>query len=68
MNRDDRMSFCKDALAEVEKVKIALEQSHSYVDRWTTCIDPLDLQLPSKYEDISSLSEEQLQARVSDLQ
>ena len=68
LNRDDRMSFCKNALAKVDKVKIALEQSQSYVDRWTRCTDSLDLQLPSMCEDISSLSKEQLQARISDLQ
>ena len=39
LNRDDRMSFCEDASAEVEKVKIELEHYQSYVDRWTICTD-----------------------------
>jgi len=68
LNRDDRMSFCKDALAEVENVKTALEQSQSFVDKWTTCPDSVDLQLPAICEDIGALSGEQLQVRVSDLQ
>ena len=68
LNHDDRMSFCEDALAEVEKVKIALEQYQSYVDRWTTCTDSIDLQMSTIPEDISALSGEQLQARVFDLQ
>ena len=68
LNCDDRMSFCEDALREVDKVKIALEQSQTYVDRWTTCIDSADLQLSPICEDISALSGEQLQARIFDLQ
>ena len=58
LNRDDRMSFCEDALREVDKVKIALEQSQTYVDRWTTCTDSADLQLSPICEDISALSRE----------
>ena len=32
LNRDDKMSFYEHAVAEVQKVKIALEQSQRYID------------------------------------
>ena len=67
LNRDDRISFCEDASAEVEKVKIELEHYQSYVDRWTICTDLTELQLAPIRKDVSSLSGEELQTRVSDL-
>ena len=67
LNRDDKMSFCEDASAEVEKVKIELEHYQSFVDRWTICTDSTELQLAPIREDVSSLSGKELQTRVSDL-
>ena len=67
LNRDDRMSFCDDILADVEKVKIELEHYQSYVDRWTICTDSTELQLAPIREDLCSLSREELQTRVFDL-
>ena len=58
LNCDDRMSFCEDAVAEVEKVRIALQHAQSYVDRWTTCTDSVDMQLSPVFGEIGALSKE----------
>ena len=68
LNRDNRMSICEDVVAEVEKVRNALQHAQSYVNTWTTCIDSVDMQLSPVFGEIGALSEEQTQARISDLQ
>lgn len=64
--RDDRQSLSDEALAEVQRVKLALEESSKYVDQWTNCLgsEGLDLSSTSGLEE----SEEDLQTRVADLQ
>ena len=64
--RDDRQSLSDEAMAEVDRVRVALEESSKYVDQWTNCLGSEHV--------VQSLAcgvgetEEDLQVRVADLQ